>query len=96
MDIPALPFCKVTLKAKKPNKSKYPETLKTLGDHIKKRRIDLGLPQTHVANMLGVQESTVFNWEHNLSQPSLAHFPKIYQFLGYKPEGSTMSGGRSM
>lgn len=83
--IPALPFCKISIDAKKPNNSAYPETIQTLGDHLRKRRLDLGLLQSHVANLLSVSEATVCNWENNLAEPSLPHLPKIYQFLGYVP-----------
>jgi len=80
-----LPFCKIVLKAKKPNNSGYPKTLKTLGDHLRKKRIDLGLLQTHVANMLSVSACTVYNWETNRFSPSLPYIPKIIKFIGYVP-----------
>jgi hypothetical protein len=41
----ALHFCEVTLTAKKPLSEAYPKTLKTLGDHLRKRRLDLNLFQ---------------------------------------------------
>src|SRR5438093_11371159 len=39
--IPALPFCRLRLKAKRTD-PRYPRELRTLGDHIRKRRIELG------------------------------------------------------
>lgn len=34
--------------------------------------------------MIGVTESTVWNWEHG-TEPELRHIPKIIEFLGYTP-----------
>jgi DNA-binding XRE family transcriptional regulator len=42
----------------------YPVELRSIGDHIRKRRLDLGLLQIEVAAQIGVTENTVLNWEH--------------------------------
>ena len=42
----------------------YPANPKTIGKHIRKRRMDLGLMQKEVAKIIGVTESTIWNWEH--------------------------------
>jgi transcriptional regulator with XRE-family HTH domain len=62
----------------------YPVTLSTIGDHIRKKRLDLGLTQIEVAEIIGVQEGTLWNWEHG-TEPELVHMPKIIEFLGYVP-----------
>jgi transcriptional regulator with XRE-family HTH domain len=80
-----LPFCKVALRAQKPILPAYPKELKSLGDHLKKRRIDLKLLQKDVAQMFGTTTCTIRNWEKDRSNPSLAFIPKIIQFLGYTP-----------
>jgi transcriptional regulator with XRE-family HTH domain len=85
MFIPALPFCHVRIKAEKPKSRKYPKELKTLGDHIRKKRLDLGLLQAEVAERVGVTASTIFNWERNRVSPQARHIRKIIRFLGYKP-----------
>ncbi|MFQ5965235.1 MAG: helix-turn-helix domain-containing protein [Candidatus Scalinduaceae bacterium] len=85
MGIPALPFCQIRLKAQKPLPSAYPQTIKTLGDHLRKRRLDLKLLQKDVAQKLGVGETSVYNWENNLTKPALRYIPKIIEFLGYVP-----------
>ena len=85
MLIPALPFCKVILKAQKPASAAYPKTLKTLGDHLRKKRLDLKLCQKEVAQKLGINKTTVYNWENNRTSPSMNHIPKIIEFLGYVP-----------
>lgn len=83
--IPALPFCKITLKAQKPLSNAYPQTLKTLGDHLRKRRLDLKLLQKEIAQRLGTDEASVYNWENNRTSPSLHFIPKVIEFLGYVP-----------
>jgi len=80
----ALPFCHRVLRGQKPQSPKYPNELKSLGDHIRRRRLDLGLLQRQVAQQIGVDETTVYNWERNATSPSVRHFPAITQFLGYK------------
>lgn len=54
------------------------ETL-TFGEHIRKKRLDRGLFQIEVARIIGVTESTVWNWEHG-TEPELRHMPKIIEF----------------
>src|SRR6266511_2668936 len=63
--IPALPFCHVTLRGRKPLPRAYPGSVRTLGDHLCRRRLDLGLLQREVAERLGADECTVTNWELN-------------------------------
>jgi transcriptional regulator with XRE-family HTH domain len=56
-----------------------------LGDHLRKRRLDLGLLQAEVADRLGVTESSVTNWELSRTEPELRFLPGIVRFLGYTP-----------
>ena len=81
----ALPFINFRLSAKKPRNPAYPKSLTTLGDHIRKHRLDLGLLQKDVAVTLGVTESAVTNWELNRVTPYFTYLPKIITFLGYTP-----------
>ncbi|MEW6409673.1 MAG: helix-turn-helix transcriptional regulator [Nitrospirota bacterium] len=62
----------------------YPSIPISIGEHIRKRRIDLGLLQIEVARVIGVTESTVWNWEHG-TEPELRYMPKVIEFLGYVP-----------
>ncbi len=75
----------MTLKAPKPKPPKYPKELKTLGDHIRKRRLDLGLFQKQVAQQIGVSEATIWNWECHESSPQIHVLPQVIRFLGYNP-----------
>lgn len=62
----------------------YPINPVTIGDHIRKRRMDLGLLQREVAEIIGVTESSVWNWEHGV-EPEQHYNPNIIKFLGYIP-----------
>src|SRR5882724_11626771 len=64
-DTPALPFCHFVIKAQKPKHSHYPNEINTLGDHLRARRLTLGLTQKQMAQQLRIDETTVHNWETN-------------------------------
>lgn len=73
------------LTARKPSDPAYPKEIRTLGDHLRKRRLDLGLRQRQVALTLGVDAMTVNNWEVGRTAPKISFIPSIYDFLGYGP-----------
>jgi transcriptional regulator with XRE-family HTH domain len=62
----------------------YPERPSTVGEHIRKKRMDLGLLQREVAEIIGVTVSSIYNWEHGV-EPELQYNPSIIKFLGYIP-----------
>ena len=37
------------------------------------------------AQKISIGESTIYNWENNLSIPAIKYIPKIIKFLGYVP-----------
>jgi DNA-binding XRE family transcriptional regulator len=78
-----LPFCHLELKAERPKSALYPEDLITYGDHIRARRLDASMTQKQAAGEIGVDETSVFNWESNRVQPAVRLFPGIIRFLGY-------------
>jgi len=80
-----LPFCHSTFLGKKPLPASYPKELRTLGDHVRKRRLDLRLLQREVAALLDVSKSTLEGWEQNRHPPALRHIPAVVEFLGYSP-----------
>ncbi len=57
----------------------------TLGDHLRRRRLELGLYQKDVAIQIGVTTSSIWNWENNCSSITLRCMPKVIEFLGYNP-----------
>ncbi|WP_337288363.1 helix-turn-helix transcriptional regulator, partial [Candidatus Methylomirabilis sp.] len=65
--------------------SGYPAHPRSLGEHLRKRRLDLGLFQNQVANQLGVDEMTVVYREKARIKPSVRQLPKLVTFLGYVP-----------
>ncbi len=83
--IDALPFCSLTLKAKVPLSKHYPKQINSLGDHLRKRRLDLQLLQKEVAEKIGVDTSTIHNWEKQHTQPEIRFVARIIEFLGYDP-----------
>jgi len=68
----------------KPNPS-YPAELSSLGDHLRKRRLDLGLLQSEAAVQIGVTADCVSEWEGGRSRPDAPLVPKVMDFLGYCP-----------
>jgi transcriptional regulator with XRE-family HTH domain len=80
-----LPFCHLRLRAEKPKDFRYPTELKTLGDHLRKRRLDLGLLQREVARVMGVSAACVWQWETHYSSVQTHLIPRVIDFLGYAP-----------
>jgi len=63
----------------------YPLSLATLGDHLRKVRLDRGLLQEEVARELGVSLGTVVNWEQNHTEVATRFLPRVVAFLGFDP-----------
>ena len=63
----------------------YPDAPKTIGEHIKKRRLDLGLKQKEVAARLSIHFTTLQLWERGIGEPGVKTLPGIIRFLGYVP-----------
>ena len=67
-------------------KPKEPEIEpQTLGEHIKYSRLQRKLSQEAAARLLGVDESTVLNWEKGHTEPPIHGITALLQFLGYDP-----------
>lgn len=64
----------------------YPLAPITIGDRIKRRRIDLKIKQRAVAKLLGVGRRTLQSWEASEFEPDGRFQPAIEQFLENKPE----------
>ncbi len=75
----------MALRAGEPQDSKYPTELRTLGEHLLKRRLDLGLPQREVGHHFGVTACTVKHWVLGHTSPGTRYLPAIHEFLGYRP-----------
>jgi transcriptional regulator with XRE-family HTH domain len=62
-----------------------PKEPKTLGEHLRKRRLERHLLQTQLARLFGVDRVSVQNWESGIYEPNQGMVPKIIEFLGYDP-----------
>ncbi|WP_344851404.1 helix-turn-helix domain-containing protein [Pedobacter jeongneungensis] len=67
----------------------------SIGEHLRKKRMELRLLQRDLADILGVFEGCITYWETNRSEPQINYFPAIHLFLGYthlKFDESTFRG----
>jgi transcriptional regulator with XRE-family HTH domain len=89
MFLPPVPFCRVTLKAKKPQNEgylAYPKELETLGDLIRKRRLELKLTAKELGKILDVDPDTIYGWEYHKCAPNPRRLSEIIKFLGEDPQ----------
>jgi transcriptional regulator with XRE-family HTH domain len=93
--IPALPFCRTSLETQW-KKSDYPSEIKHLGDHIRRRRIDLNLCKKEVAAQIGVDAETIKNWELGRCSPYFRSLPAIMNFLGWDPRPACRTVGEAL
>ena len=85
----ALPFCKATLHGVRcphgpyfTQVKSYPSNPKTIGEAIRKRRLDLGLRQIDLAKIVGCNEMTIVNWEKGHTRPRTNKMFDVGAFLG--------------
>jgi transcriptional regulator with XRE-family HTH domain len=90
-----LPFCHRTLIGTIPRPG-YPKQFKYLGDHIRARRLNLGLRQMDVAMRIGAQKDTIRNWEMGRTEPEVRFIPAVMQFLGYDPISTPYTSGQDI
>ncbi len=80
--IHALPCVRFKPQIPKPTLISYPKSPLTVGEHIKKKRMDLKLFQSDVARIFEVSTDCVTYWENKRSLPQVVYYPKIIAFLG--------------
>ena len=78
-----LPFGRIGLKGRK--SKPYAEHPLTLGQHLRKRRCELGLFQREVAKVLAADPHSVTEWGEGPHKPGIRFWPAIITFLGYDP-----------
>jgi len=76
--------CKIEIPLKIPAPPELTQKPATLGDHLRRRRFELGLYQKNVAAQIGVTTSTIWNWEHGWTIDP-RYIPRVIAFLGYNP-----------
>ena len=59
----------------------YPVNPKTIGEHLRKKRMDGRLMQSEVANIIGVSEESIWNWENGRIKPRKKNLAIINQFI---------------
>lgn len=67
----------------------------TIGQRIRRKRLELKLEQKEVAAIIGTCEDTITGWENARCEPQIQYAPKIIAFLGYNPyslESDTFGG----
>ena len=57
----------------------------TLGEHVRKRRRQLGLSQAAAGACLGVSAPTVLHWEKGRTEPPIGLMPALLWWLGLQP-----------
>ncbi|MDI1310780.1 nitrilase-related carbon-nitrogen hydrolase [Prosthecobacter sp.] len=89
---PILPFCFFTIKVNTEafksfilRKKGVTQQPKSLGEHLRKQRLVLGLRQEDVANELGTLREVYDRWERDERLPVVSEWPAIISFLGYYP-----------
>ena len=63
---------------------------KTIGEHMRRKRVDMGLTNVELAQILAVAYQTVERWEHNRCPMKPKHRAKVVAFLGYDPESELL------
>jgi transcriptional regulator with XRE-family HTH domain len=84
------------LRGQRPQPPGYPDTLHTVGDHLKRCRLDLGLKQVEAARQLGVCRATLANWEWGRAHPPVGRMPAVIAFLGYDPHPDPKTVGETL
>ena len=78
-----LPFGPKSLKSLRPRP--WVSLPHTLGEHLKKRRLEQGLFQRDLRKLFKLEKETYANWEKDKCKPAMKHWPGIIEFLGRDP-----------
>ena len=71
-----------------------PEHPRTLGEHLRRARIDRKMTNVEVAHILGVAYQTVEKWEHNRTPIGVASRAKVIAFIGHDPKADIAKSNR--
>ena len=80
-----LPILPLNLTSPKPKHFKYPAYIQTVGEELRKERMDRNLSQHAVAEMMGVNKNMVHEIELGKYGTTIYALHKVYTFLGYVP-----------
>jgi len=62
-----------------------PTELRTVGDHLRRGRLVRKMLQKQVAEQIGVDKTSIHNWETGVTEPGFEYMLAIIRFLGYNP-----------
>ena len=62
-----------------------PKKPKTIGEHLRKRRLELGIVQSEAARRLRISTVTLSRWECDKVYPTWTHQPDLIAYLSYDP-----------
>jgi DNA-binding transcriptional regulator YiaG len=73
---------------------RYPANPKTLGEHLRKRRVDLALSMPKLAHLLSfnITDTAIEKWEKNQNRPTEPFRSRIVEFIGFDPELKNPTG----
>ena len=93
-----MPFCHLGLKCAKPKNNsylwksdQYPTNPSNIGEEIKKRRFDLKMTAIQCRKILGVDKSTLVDWERGRHKPNRDHLARIRRFLKTESKGQDLA-----
>lgn len=69
---------------------RYPTQNKTLGERLRKARLDLGLTMVELADQLGVSESSIRAWERGYYRPGRDALQRIKRFWRGRGRGEEL------
>jgi DNA-binding transcriptional regulator YiaG len=74
---------------------RYPTHPETLGEHLRKKRIDLSLSMPQLAKLLGlgITATAIEKWEKNQNHPTEPYRSRIVEFIGFDPYSNNSTGG---
>ena len=81
-----LPICSFSIKAKIPSLSRVAIKPKTLGQYIRKTRLERGIPQHILAKEIGANSVYLSKWELNHPPVHPKYFNVLIDFLGFIPK----------
>ncbi len=89
-----LPLGPITLKSLRARP--YKEAPRSLGQHLRKRRRELGFRQKDAAAKLNVTTWGYQNWESGRTTPGTLLYKRIVEFLGFYPHPAPRSLGHRL
>jgi transcriptional regulator with XRE-family HTH domain len=73
---------------KKPPHHSYPLNPTSIGQFLRRRRLDKEMLLREVAELIGVHTSVVAEWESGRKNPKAHYYPKLINFLQFIPFAS--------